>query len=279
MFRLQVESNPCGGLIITVCVETPIRSNPITIIMKTTRRPYFLICFAAFAALAVEPGVFTEAGAGISGAPGSALVYAQGTDNKFVYADFENVKDKRAFSNGGGYVQLFANSDRPTLPSRFKGQAGSNAPELVRLRPDDPNRAVAFDYEMQALNQWASVSIEVHGHEDRDGKPVADDVSAYKFLTMQIYVTGVSWLRVEFVSKGQGLDLGYGHHRMEFKVSPGFNTYRIPLDKLTQPSWAEVKGSAKEVLKKLTAVTLSVYCDQCATTHGTLVVDNMTFQR
>jgi hypothetical protein len=246
-------------------------------LMKTIRPLRYLCCLATLGALTVAPEAFQEEGATVSTPSGSA-VFAQGSDIKLVYADFENVKDKRAFSNQGGYVQLLANSERKTLPSRFKGQGESNAPELVRLKPDDPNRAIAFDYEMQALNGWASVSLEVQGHEGKDGKPVADDVSAYKFLTMQIYVTGVSWMRVEFISKGQGLDFGYAHHKMEFKVSSGFNTYRIPLDKLTQPSWAEQRGKAKDALKKLTAVTLSVYCDQCMTTKGTVVVDNMTFQ-
>jgi hypothetical protein len=247
--------------------------------MKTTTRLSYICSLATLMTIPLALGSSTEAGAALS-LPAAAASQPQASDNKLVYADFEMVKEKRPFSNRGGYVQLISYAERPTLQSRFKGLEGSNppAPELVRLRQDDPNRAIAFDFEMQALNAWAGVGVEVHGQEDKDGKPVPDDVSAYKFLSMQIYVTGVSWLRVEFVSKGQGMDMSSGYPKMEFKVSPGFNTYRIPLDKLTQPSYAEVKVKPKDLLKKLTAVNLSVYCEQCTTTKGTLVVDNMTFQ-
>ena len=245
--------------------------------MKTTRRLFYLCWLATFTSLAGTP-VVSPGGVAPSNSSGGPIAI-QATD-QLVYADFENVKDKRAFSNRGGYVQIIQYSERPTLPCRFKGLEGSNppAPELARLRPDDPNRAIAFDYELQALNAWAGVGVQVQGKEDKDGKPVSDDVSSYKYLTMQIYVTGVQWLRIEFISKGQGMDMQSGYPQMNFPVKPGFNTYRIPLEKLSQPGYAEVKVKVKDLLKKLTAVNLSVYCDQCTTTKGTLVVDNMIFQ-
>ena len=121
--------------------------------MRTVRLLYFC-CLATLAALVGMPALSTQAGITISNSTGSPVI-AQGTD-KLIYADFENVKDKRAFSNRGGYVQLVEYSERPTLKSRFKGLEGSSppAPEIVRLRPDDPNRAIAFEFEMQALNAW-----------------------------------------------------------------------------------------------------------------------------
>ena len=53
------------------------------------------------------------------------------------------MQDNRPLSKNGGLVQLF--SYQETTPSRFKGLADSNppAPELVRLKADDPNRAAA----------------------------------------------------------------------------------------------------------------------------------------
>ncbi|HYJ47295.1 MAG TPA: hypothetical protein VEV81_11850, partial [Pyrinomonadaceae bacterium] len=153
------------------------------------------------------------------------------------------------------------------------------APEAVHLKPDDPNHAIAFDYELYSPNQWAGVGVEVHGQPDKDGKPVADDLSAYKFLTMQIYATGVPNLRVEIVSRGQGINLSSGFPQMSFKVKPGFNTYKFPLSSLSQPSWAETKLSPKDVLKKLTLVSLTAYCEQCTPVHGTVVVDNIMFQK
>ena len=212
--------------------------------------------------------------------PGTVITSLQ-EDNKLVYADFETVKDNRPWSNRGGFVQLTANQERPTLKSRFKGQEGANppAPEVVRIKKDDPNRAITFDFEMQALNEWADVSVEVHGQPDKDGKPVADDVGAYKFFTAQIYAIGLTSLRVEFISKGNGIEMSAGYPQMFVKISPGLNTYRIPLKGVAQPSWAEVKINPKDVLKKLTMVRLCAYCGgPCIAMKGTVVIDNMIFQ-
>ena len=204
---------------------------------------------------------------------------AQGTD-KFVYADFETIKDNRPVSSRGGFVQLFSYQENAANPSRFKGaQKGeANAPDVVRLSKDDPNKAISFDYELRMPNQWAGVTVEVHGQPDKDGKPVADDMSGYKYLTLQLYVTGVTSIRVEFVSKGQGIKIDNGSPQMSFKVTKGFNTYRVSLDSLTQPRYAEPRVKPKDVLKKLTQVNISVACDQCVPISGTVVVDNLIFQ-
>jgi hypothetical protein len=199
--------------------------------------------------------------------------------DRLVYANFENVQDKRPFSNRGGFIQLI--SYQESTPSRYKGleNASPPAPEAVRLKQDDPNRAIAFDYELYSPNQYAGVGVEVHGQPDKDGKTVADDVSGYKFLTMQIYVTGVSTLRVELISRGQGVNMTSGFPQMSFKTKPGFNTYKFPLNSLSQPPWAQTKVSTKDVLKKLTAVALTAYCEQCTPVHGTIVVDDIIFQK
>jgi hypothetical protein len=196
-----------------------------------------------------------------------------------VYADFENVQDSRPVSNRGGSVQLI--SYQESTPSHFKGLENSSppAPEAVRLKKDDPNRAIAFDYELYSPNQYAGVGVEVQGRPYKDGKPVADDVSAYKFLTVQIYATGVSALRLEIISRGQGISLSSGFPQMSFKIKPGFNTYRFPFSSLSQPPWAQTKVSTRDVLKKLTSISLTAYCEQCTPIHGTVVVDNITFQK
>lgn len=202
---------------------------------------------------------------------------AQGGD-KLVFADFETVKDGRPWSNGGGMVQIISYQERPTLESHFKGAAGTNAPEVVHLSKDDPNRAVTFDYELQAPNQYAGVGLQVDARPAEGGKPAAVDVSAYKDLTLQLYATGVESVRVELVSRGQGMNLSSGYPQMTFKVKPGFNTYKVPLKSVSQPSWADVKVSTKDVLKKLTSVNVMAFCDQCKPTRGTIVVDNLVFQ-
>jgi hypothetical protein len=228
---------------------------------------------------AILCALFSTASRSMAQAPANGQEAAKENGDSLVYADFENVKDKRPFSNHGGMVQLV--SYQESTPSKFKGLADSSppAPEIVHLKADDPNRAIAFDYELYSPNQYAGVGVEVHGEADKDGKSVADDVSAYKFVTMQIYATGVSALRIELMSRGQGISLASGFPQMTFKLKPGFNTYKIPLSSLSQPSWAQVKVNTKDVLKKLTVVALTAYCEQCAPVHGTVVVDNIMFQK
>jgi hypothetical protein len=202
--------------------------------------------------------------------------------DKLLYADFENVQNGRPVSSRNGLVQLTSYEETATRPSRFKGAEGSSppAPEIVRLKQDDPNRAIAFDYELQSPNQYAGVTVEVHGQADKDGKRVADDVSAYRFLTMQVYATGVSSLRAEFVSRGNGIELASGYPQAAFKITPGLNTYRISLKSIVQPSWSQPRVGAKDVLRKLTAITLTASCDQCASPlKGTVIVDNIAFEK
>jgi hypothetical protein len=204
---------------------------------------------------------------------------AQPGGDQFLYADFETVRDNRPVSNRGGQVQLI--SYQESTPSKIKGMASLSppAPELVRLKKDDPNRAAAFDFEMYPPNQYAGVGIQIQGLPDKDGKPVADDLSAYKFLSMQIYATGVPRLRVELLSRGQGINMTSGFPQSSFKLKPGLNTYKIPLNTLAQPSWADTKASTKDVLKKLTGISLIAFCENCTPTQGTVVLDNVVFEK
>jgi len=201
----------------------------------------------------------------------------QGPD-KFIYADFETTNDNRPVSNRGGLVQMFSYQENAANPSRFKGVGGSNVPEVVRLSKDDPNKAITFDYELRMPNQWAGVTVEVHGQPDKDGKPVADDMRGYKYRTLQLYVTGVTSVTVEFLSKGQGIKIDSGGPQMSFRVSKGFNTYKVALDSLTQPPYVETRVKPRDLIKKLTQVNISVACNQCVPASGTVVIDNLIFQ-
>ncbi|HWS89585.1 MAG TPA: hypothetical protein VN282_21615 [Pyrinomonadaceae bacterium] len=242
--------------------------------MKRSANFFFALLCAPLlcAALASAPGTKAQTPAPSSPADGDQLVYA----------DFENAQDKRPLSKRGGFVQLV--SYQESTPSRFKGLEGASpaAPEIVRLKPDDPNHAIAFDYQLLSPNAYAGVGVEVHGLPDKDGKPAAEDLSGYKFLSMQVYAKGapgVSNLRVEIMSRGQGINLTSGFPQMVFKVKEGFNTYKIPLSSLKQPTWAATKVSTQDVLKKLTAISLTAACERCTPLNGTVVVDNITFQK
>jgi hypothetical protein len=198
--------------------------------------------------------------------------------DKLVYADFETVKDNRPVSSRGGYVQLFGYQQHDTSRSKFKGLDATNAPELVRLRKDDPNRAAAFDFELPPMNEYAGVTLEVRGQADKDGKVPADDVSRYKYVTLQVYATGVTYMKIEFISKGNGIEMNGGYPQSIFKVTAALNTYKIPLNNIAQPTWQDQRINPKEVLKKLTSLNLVAFCEKCALTKGTVVVDNVIFQ-
>jgi len=216
-----------------------------------------------------------------TGQPRSAIFAAARQDaDKLVYADFETVKDNRPASSRGGFVQLLSYAERPTTRSSFKGLAGANppAPDIVRTSKDNPNKAISFDYQLTGPNEWAGVGVEIHGQPDKDGKPVGDDVSGYKYLMLQAYATGVPSLRIEFLSRGLGITVSNGYPQMTFRISPGFNIYKIPLKSLDQPPWAEPKVATKDVLKKLTSISVTANCGPCTPITGTVVIDNLVFQ-
>lgn len=199
-------------------------------------------------------------------------------DDKFVYADFEKVENGRAVSNNGGMVQMYVAHE--STPVKFKGLANASpgAPELIVLKDAPQNHLATFEYNLLGPNQWANVTLEVMGRPMKDGKPVADDVSGYKQLALQLYATGVDSLRVEFVSRGQGINIDAGFPQLPIRIKSGLNTYVIPLKGVAQPTWAE-KVDTKEVLRKLTAISISAYCNQCTPQQGMVLVDNIVFQK
>jgi hypothetical protein len=199
-----------------------------------------------------------------------------------VYADFEKLENNRPVSARGGLIQMFAYQESDVHKSTFKGLDGASppAPELVHVKKDDPNHAMKFDFALFAPNQWAGVTVEIHGQPDADGKMVPDDVSGFKDLSMQVYATGIEILRLEAISKGSGKDMGTVFPQMTFKVRPGFNTYQVPLKGFTQPAWANVRVDPKNIFKFLTSINLTAFCDQCTLNkQGMVIVDNMVFEK
>ncbi|HEX6717875.1 MAG TPA: hypothetical protein VF088_12230 [Pyrinomonadaceae bacterium] len=199
--------------------------------------------------------------------------------DKFVYADFEKMENGRPVSNNGGLVQIYTAEE--STPVKFKGLANANpgAPELVVPKNAPQNHLASFDYSLTGPNQWAQVTLEIQGHPMKDGKPVADDVSGYKHLSLQLYATGTDSLRVEFISHGQGINIASGFPQLPIKIKQGLNTYVIPLKGLSQPSWVQERVDSKEVLRKLTAISISAYCNQCTPQQGMVAVDNLVFEK
>jgi hypothetical protein len=212
-----------------------------------------------------------------------AVVSLRGSaDDKLVYADFEKVDNGRPVSSRGGLIQLFAFEQDHTRKSTFKGAEGLDppGPELVHIKPGDPNHAAKFEFSLLAPNEWSGVALEIHGLPDADGKPQTDDVSGYKYLSLQVYATGIRILRLETRTNESGKDTRSVYPLMTFEVKPGFNTYRVPLAGFTQPQWADVRVDPKDVFRRLTSIALTAFCDQCEQSkQGMIVIDNVTFEK
>lgn len=206
---------------------------------------------------------------------------AQSADT-LVYADFEQVQDGRPVSARGGAMQLFGYSENTHRPPVFKGAAGLEppGPELVHVKPDDPNRLGKFDVELLTPNQYSGVTLEIKGLPDKDGQSVADDVSGFKHFSVQVYSNGITGIRVELLSRGQGRDERIGHPQVTFIAKPGLNTYRVPLKTFSQPSWVtDRRVDPKDTMKQLTSVNVIAYCDDCRPTRGMVIVDNVLFEK
>jgi hypothetical protein len=203
--------------------------------------------------------------------------------NTLLYADFEKIEEGRPVSARGGLIQLYGYEESRVHKSTFKGLEGAvpPAPELVRIKKDDPNRAMKFDYSLLAPNQWAGVTVEIHGLPDAAGAPVAEDVSGFKTLSLEVYATGVPILRLEAISGERGRDMSMTYPQMTFKVRQGLNTYKVPLSGFAQPAWVtDRRVDPKDIFKKLTSINLSAFCDQCEVNkQGMVIVDNVIFEK
>lgn len=200
-------------------------------------------------------------------------------DEKLVYADFQKVENGRLVSSRGGRTQLNRWAQNMGAAPKMVGLENADPPGPAPARVTDQDTAAAFQYEMRMPNEWAGVNMEVFGQPEKDGKPVADDISGYKYITVRIFGKGPQSVRVELVSRGQGLNLESGYPQMTFRLSPGFNTYKFKLDGFRQPEWATHVDFKRDILMKLTSVTIGVFCDKCIVESGTLVVDNLAFEK
>lgn len=204
---------------------------------------------------------------------------AESDDSKFIYADFQNLQNGRPVSKRGGMTRLNRWSENPGNPPEFRGMENADPPAPAAARVTADDIAAAFDYELRIPNEWAGVNMEVFGQPEKDGKLPADDVSAYKFITLRVFAKGPQHIRLELITRGHGANLESGYPTANFRVSPGFNTYKLKLDSFTQPQWAMPLNLKSDVLKKLTSISVGVFCDKCKIEKGTVVVDNIGFEK
>ena len=215
----------------------------------------------------------------VSGQQGETSKAAETDANKLVYADFQDLQNGRPVSKRGGLTRLNKYAQNMGAAPRMRGLENVEPPTPAPARVTDQDTAAAFEYELRMPNEWAGVNMEVFGHPEKDGKLVADDVSGYKFITVRIFAKGPQSIRVELITRGQGYSLESGYPSAVFRVSPGFNTYKLKLDTFNQPEWATHLDFKADVLKKLTSVTIGVFCDKCRIENGTVVVDNIAFEK
>ncbi len=199
--------------------------------------------------------------------------------NKFVYADFQNLQNGRPVSKRGGPTRLNKYAQNPANTPLFRGLEKSDPPAPAPARVTADDTAAAFEYELRMPNDWAGVNMEVFGEPEKDGKLVPDDVSEYKFITLRVFTKTARSIRIELISRGQGSNLESGYPSAVFRVTPGFNMYKLKLDSFGQPEWAMPLDLKRDVLKKLTSVTIGVFCEKCIMETGTVVVDNIAFEK
>ena len=204
---------------------------------------------------------------------------AESDGSKLMYADFQNLQNGRPVSTRGGRVVLNRYSQNPGTPPEVRGMEKTDPPAPAFARVTANDVAAAFDYELRIPNEWEGVNMEVFGQPEKDGKLVADDVSGYKFITLRVFAKGAQYIRLELISRGYGANLDGGYPTATFRLSPGFNTYKLKLDSFNQPQWATPLDFKRDVLKKLTSVTVGVFCDKCAIEKGTVAVDNIAFEK
>ncbi|MFL6212285.1 MAG: hypothetical protein ACJ74J_00165 [Blastocatellia bacterium] len=198
--------------------------------------------------------------------------------SRFVYADFEQLKDGLPVSTRGGTVLLmgyqqspanavtFTNSDKPWPQTPMVAKGAQNSSQFV-----------AFDFMIPAPNQYAGVSLEIRGLPDKDGKQVGEDLSAYGFITVQVFAQGITTMKAELISKDNGVNIADGEQfGFPFHLTPGFNTYKLKLKDFHQDKWVENRKSLTDVLKHLTAVH---FVAQEIPSKGRVVIDNVAFEK
>lgn len=200
-------------------------------------------------------------------------------ESKLIYADFQNIQNGRPVSSRGGQTRLNRYSQNSANPPQFRGMENTDPPAPALARVTDEDRAAAFDYEMRIPNEWQGVSMEIFGQPEKEGKLVADDVSEYKYITFRLFAKGPRMIRIELVTRGHGANLEGGYPMADIRVQEGFNTYKLKLDSFNQPEWATRLDLKSEVLKKLTSVQIGVTCEKCRIEKGTIVVDNIAFEK
>jgi hypothetical protein len=53
----------------------------------------------------------------------------------------------------------------------------------------------------------------------------------------------------------------------------------VALKALIWPGWVDAKDDPKKTLAKLTALSITAFCEPCRPTQGIMIVDNVVFEK
>ena len=209
----------------------------------------------------------------------ACFTIAQDSSARLVYADFEKLsKENRPISSRDGQIMFEANAENQAGKPKINPQMfGPQAPLTQRL---------GFQFEITAPNAWAEASMKIVGMKDKGrlddwAKTLlvkAEDVSTYKFLSIDIGAVGTEQVRLRLISEGNGVDAGGAYPENYVTVSNELKNYKIALSDFKQATgdWVKKKVTTEQVVKKLTGVQLSVIK---IPSKGIVVVDNVAFEK
>jgi hypothetical protein len=202
---------------------------------------------------------------------------AQDASNKLLYADFEKLnKEKALMSTREGKVIFDASSQDAKNKPRV-------TPRLLEAQGDLSQR-IGFQFEITKPNDYASAFVKIVGLKDKGrlddwAKTLivkAEDLSAYQFLTLEIGAAGISQVRIELQSEGNGIDVGWHHPTKYLNVTTELKLYKIPLSEFKQDDSTTKKIRIEDFIKKLTSIQISV---TQVPSKGFVVMDNIAFEK
>jgi archaellum component FlaG (FlaF/FlaG flagellin family) len=194
-----------------------------------------------------------------------------------VYADFERLQGIRPVSAQGGRATISSFQQNPAAPTALR-DASDGDPALLLDAEGTFSQRAFFDYETRAPNQWAGASLDIKALPEQGSRQRPMDVSGYDTLTVQLSATGTKKLQIELRSRDNGLQIDYGSYpQVEIAVSETPRTYRIALSSFVTPTWVKSPLNTKEVLKRLTEISVKVLTATPA--KGRVTVDNLVFER
>ena len=134
----------------------------------------------------------------------------------------------------GGLIQLFGVQESEAHKSIFQRTPKAlnpPAPELVRIKKDDPNRAAEFDYTLLAPQTHTQAS----SSRFTDTRMPTASPLVRRRRRLQVAAHGrvrdraSHAMRIELISHGFGIELQVGYPQMTFKIQPGMHTYKAAL--------------------------------------------------